>query len=112
MPSALSAPALQVDEILGLEDRDAWDTVSQGRLPLFRVPTSVDPQQGDGPALGLALGFSMTRAQEDSSASGNAQPRTGVFSQSLDPLPGLCLCSERVGPRLWSSIHHPQSDAK
>ena len=34
MPSALTAPALQVDEILGLEDRDAQDVVSQGlQLP-------------------------------------------------------------------------------
>ena len=66
MPSALSAPALQVDQTLGLEDRDAWDTVSQGRLPPLRVPIFVDPQQGDGPALGLALCFSMTRAQKDS----------------------------------------------
>ena len=112
MPSALSAPALQVDEILGLEDRDTQDVVRQGLLLPFRVPTPVDPQQGDGPTLGLAPGFSMMRAREDFSPSGDAQPRSGILSQSQNPMPGLCLCSERVGPRLWSSIHHPQSDAK
>ena len=38
MPSELTAPPLQVDETLGLEDRVAQDVVSQGLLPPFGVP--------------------------------------------------------------------------
>ena len=51
--------------------RDAQDVVSQGLLPPIRVPTAVDPQEGKGPSLGLALLFSRSRAQEDSRPSGD-----------------------------------------
>ena len=72
-----SAPAVQMEETTGPEgQRDAQDVVSQGLLPPIRVPTAVDPQEGDDPSLGLALLCSRAGAQE------NSRPPGDISAQS------------------------------